>query len=439
MKTLTTFALVCSLSSTAFSQAIHHVDASAAPGGNGQSWAQAFGSLDHGLDAAHDGDQIWVAAGTYKPRHRTSASDPRSVSFRPRDGVHMFGGFAGNEQTLAGRAGLFADTILDGEIGNPNTIQDNARHVLRLDGNGFLHTFDGFCVQNGYADGTGLHGTGGAAFVQLGTKFVRNCIFRDNRAVRGGALYVEASVCFVQDCLFEGNLAQRGGALFATQRIAVANTIFRRNAAFVTGGAILVTQGGTPSSTFQNCLLYGNRARTGGAVFLTNGSVTNTPGKALFSGCTVVSNFAAIHGGAFATPPNALQGCDLRVWNSIVWNNQAVENPHYTGHGSHLEVLYSDFQGGWPGAGNIDSNPRFTNALNHDYTLRFLSPCIDSASNLRVSPDAWDLDQDGVWAEATPFDLLGQPRHADDSTTPDTGEGNSPITDMGAVEVPGSD
>lgn len=445
MKAHLTLLLACSIIATASAQTIHHVDASAAPGGNGHSWSQAFATLDHALDAAFNGDQVWVAAGSYKPRHRTVANDPRSVTFSPRNGVQMYGGFAGDEATLDARAGLFAETILEGEIGHPSTINDNARHVVRLDGNGFFHTFDGFCVQNANADGSQQNGTGGGIFVQLGTKQIRNCIFRRNRAVRGGALYVEASICRIQNCLFEENLAFRGGGLFATMQVQVANCVFRRNGAFNTGGAILLTQGvdyssGLPRSIFQNCLFYSNRARTGGAVFLSAGGVTNTPGKAVFTGCTLVANFAAIRGGAIATPPDFLQNCDCRVWNSILWNNEAPEGPQYNGNANHIEVLYSDFQGGWPGTGNIDSPPRFKNALGHDYELRFLSPCIDSGSNPHIMFDFCDLDTDDVFNEATPIDLLGNPRRDDDPTIPDTGAGNAPITDMGAYErVGGSD
>ncbi len=445
MKAHLALLLAGSLVATVDAQTTYRVDASAAPGGNGHSWAQAFATLDHALDAAQNGDEIWVAAGSYKPRRRTIPNDPRSVSFTPRNGVRMYGGFAGDEATLDARAGLFAETILEGEIGHPSTISDNARHVVRLDGNGFFHTFDGFCVQNANADGIQQNGTGAGIFVQLGTKEIRNCIFRRNRAVRGGALYVEASNCRIQNCLFEENLASRGGGVFSTMQLQMANCVFRRNAAFNRGGAIFLTQGvtypsGLPRSVFQNCLFYGNRARTGGAVSFSAGGVTNTPGKAVFTGCTLVANFAAIRGGGIASPPDFLQHCDCQVWNSILWNNEAPEGPQYSGNADHMELLYSDFQGGWPGVGNINSNPRFKNALGHDYELRSLSPCIDSGSNPHITVDFWDLDNDSVFNETVPIDLLGNPRRDDDPTMPDTGAGNAPITDMGAHErIGGSD
>ncbi|MEO2145025.1 MAG: hypothetical protein ABGY32_03915 [bacterium] len=43
-----------------------------------------------------------------------------------------------------------------------------------------------------------------------------------------------------------------------------------------------------------------------------------------------------------------------------------------------------------------------------------------------------------AWVHPSPQGTARGP-HADDSTAPDTGEGYSPITDMGAFEVAGSD
>src|SRR5688572_14778706 len=64
---LSSIAAVLLAAPSARAQTIWHVDASAAPGGDGSSWANALDSLQPALDAAASTDQIWVAAGTYHP------------------------------------------------------------------------------------------------------------------------------------------------------------------------------------------------------------------------------------------------------------------------------------------------------------------------------------------------------------------------------------
>ena len=59
-----------------------HVDASAPAGGDGTSWSLAFNDLESGLAAATNGDDIWVAQGTYYPT--TGRSPPIREARRSR-------------------------------------------------------------------------------------------------------------------------------------------------------------------------------------------------------------------------------------------------------------------------------------------------------------------------------------------------------------------
>lgn len=72
--------------------------------GDGTSWANAAGNIQDMIDKAIAGDEVWVAAGTYFPTYQTSESDIRSKTFLIKNGVHLFGGFAGNETSIDGRA-----------------------------------------------------------------------------------------------------------------------------------------------------------------------------------------------------------------------------------------------------------------------------------------------------------------------------------------------
>ena len=113
----------------AAAQSVWRVDAGAPPGGNGASWATAFDSLDDALLAAGVDDQIWVAAGVYRPSVEVHPGDPRSAAFAVQ-AVGLYGGFDGTETSLDERAGLFDQTRLSGDLGAPGDPADNAYHVL---------------------------------------------------------------------------------------------------------------------------------------------------------------------------------------------------------------------------------------------------------------------------------------------------------------------
>ena len=87
------------------------------------------------LTAASSGQQIWVAAGTYKP----TAGTDRTISFALKPGVGVYGGFAGTETALEQRDWRTNVTTLSGDLlGNDSgpasiwnaTMADNSFHVV---------------------------------------------------------------------------------------------------------------------------------------------------------------------------------------------------------------------------------------------------------------------------------------------------------------------
>jgi len=72
------------------------------PGTTSTAWqnqTNVYSDLQTALAAAVAGDEVWVAAGIYKP---TTAGN-RDISFELKDGVHYYGGFAGDETELSQR------------------------------------------------------------------------------------------------------------------------------------------------------------------------------------------------------------------------------------------------------------------------------------------------------------------------------------------------
>ncbi len=76
-----------------FSQVIY-VDSSAVSGQNtGADWANAYTDLQDALSATPQGNEIWVAKGTYYP----TDDNNREIYFQLPSNVALIGGFAGNE------------------------------------------------------------------------------------------------------------------------------------------------------------------------------------------------------------------------------------------------------------------------------------------------------------------------------------------------------
>ncbi|MFN3256700.1 MAG: thrombospondin type 3 repeat-containing protein [Ilumatobacter sp.] len=193
--------------------ATYFVDQAALPGGDGSSWASPFTDLQAALALAVDGDDIWVAEGTYVP---TTTFD-RSISFVIPMGVDVLGGFR-NGQVAAQRDPAAHPTILSGNLGQFGDPTDNSYHVVRQT-NGTPQpvsrpptSLDGLTIRDGYADGTGDadSGVGGGILLVRGSPFtLRNVIVRSNVAVSGGAAIFRGSAA--DDVIIIGSLITDNG------------------------------------------------------------------------------------------------------------------------------------------------------------------------------------------------------------------------------------
>ena len=379
-------------------------------------------TIQAGIDAAINGDQVVVAPGTY------------------RELINFLGKFI----RLCSSDGPEV-TIINGDIDDDGT--GDGTVVRCVNGESALTVLDGFTITRGrgttkgggmFNDGTSPTvsncifsvnetsppggGLGGGMYNNGGNPTVTNCSFEQNSSDGGGGMFNCASSPVVTGCSFSNNFARLGAGLHGdlASSPTVTNCTFSLNAASDRGGGIYITG----NWTITNCIFDRNSAQSlGGAMFVqinSDPTVTNC----IFSQNTANSGGRAISGssGTFA--------------NCIFWDNASPGVDEIDGTPT---VTYSDVLGGFPGMGNISLNPMLIDPDNGDFHLSAGSPCIDAADNTAVPPDEFDLDGDFDFAEPIPFDHDGNPRFVDDPNSPDCQQepgtcGDPPVVDMGAFE-----
>lgn len=335
-----------------------YVRATAPAGGNGSSWAAARNDLQAALAAAQAGDEIWVAQGTYKP-HPTN----RAISFELKDGVAIYGGFVGVEDSLLQRNPANTST-LSGEI-NSGSTNDNSFHVVRAVEVGPTAVLDGFLITSGQA-------VGGAWWDQA----------------YGGGLYVDASLGTAPT---------------------IRGVIFSNNAATSSGGAVYIAGG---QIRLERCFFFGNRisgsSGVGGAIGV--GTVVST--HLTLANCVFAQNFtlSAIGGGAI----HADSGDVLEVYSSTFYNNSASSGSVFAGGASAnfrncvfagsggsgayfaapVSVQSSIVPGGMTGTGNVSTGATFVNAPAANFRLAPGSTGIDVGSNAAIPPGGLPKDYD---------------------------------------------
>jgi predicted outer membrane repeat protein len=265
------------------------------------------------INAASPGEEIWVMAGTYKPNRKANATgtitlNDRDNAFVLKEGVKIYGGFAGTESSLGDRNWRTNVTTLSGNIGDENSESDNTHHVVVIAGSSSSKitnatVLDGFTIRDGYGNanhtimvsdqsvnslyGGGIHNTGYASPV------LRNLVITNNETTTyGGGIYTKNlnAVPEIVNCIISNNTAGSNGGGLATDsssRPTLTNVLIFGNSAYTYGGGIYtstsldlynvtivknrVTDGtgysgfhnamGTPD--VYNCLIWGNTGGSG--------------------------------------------------------------------------------------------------------------------------------------------------------------------------------
>lgn len=305
---------------------------------DGTSWSTGFTTIQPAIDAAYNdgGGEVWVAKGIYAERRNSFPHDDEddTGSVMMREGVHIYGGFNGNETSRDQRNWFIYTTIIDGStarLGAP------AYHVVVGANNA---TLDGFTVRGGKANNiwVSILRYGAGMYIRDVSPTVSNCIFTGNVAgYDGGGMYIRNSEVSVSNCLFTDNSSRHGGGMYIHDS----------------------------SSVISSCAFVKNNAVNAGALY-NSGSFELVVANSTFAGNTSDKG-ATIVG----------YSVSLSITNSILWNDTRFEILK-GGVDTVMSVRYSAVRGGYEGEGNISIDPRFVSEAGGDFRLRPDSPCLDA-------------------------------------------------------------
>lgn len=366
---------------------IRYVKPVATGTGDGSSWENASGNLQNMIDELAKNNpqnlpgEVWVAAGTYVPQVQVISGTTYSASFFMRDGISVYGGFAGDESSKQEREvgkmpwNFVNKTILEGsyyehsktswnESNHKWTLTSDSRHVVFFSplpsegksGFGKSTILNGVTIRGGYAQG----GEGVADFmtdrgagVYMGINAtLEKCIVTENSSTgNGGAVYMYGGRV-MNSLIYNNNADGDGGAVYVDNAGIVLASMLTNNSANNGSGAYLAHTGnwtdGKPHPEYlilSTSVVSNNTSRLNGAVYCAKGGVLMQN--------TITNNDCPT--ATDNTSANASQSGGLYVdsyglvINSVLWNNtiQKRNIPMYAKNPtpSNVRFLYTALSG----------------------------------------------------------------------------------------------
>lgn len=282
------------------------------PTGNnsdGSSWANAYTSIQAALTAAAAGDKIWVQQSTYM-----IMAEAEQLNFKEE--VNVYGGFVGNETTLAQRNtnpelttishdvnGVGKFRLLTSSALNAATTWDGFTFDGKKVGSGvYLNSncnLNNVVVKNGFVSGESGAGVNiGSSTKIFGTVNLTNSTIKDNTISVTGVPYLGggagvfvsqfSTAALIENCIISGNTI---------------NAVSTAASVFVFGAGVLIHEGVIKNSTIDSNNVIGTAANN----YITGGGIAIRPMNAerevLIEGCSVTNNTSKARGGAIIIDP----------------------------------------------------------------------------------------------------------------------------------------
>ena len=331
---------------------------------NGSDWGNALRSVQEAINRLAErgqGGEVWVKAGTYQPSvYMSGASTDRSAAFVMKDGVSVYGGCEGNEETRAerdnkkgsmpwqythstvfvGNAYGGAATATGGGKCEYNTADNkwsvtgsNSNHVVwfaNLDGTAFKNVtvLDGVTIKGGSAQETvgtkeNFFGDRGAGVYMAGNAYLTNCVVTENAATgKGGGVYLYGGR--IIGSLLYNNEGQQGGAVYVDNSGIVLRSMLTNNSGYDGAAVYMVSDtewtDGSMHPEYQilsTSVVSNNTSRHNGAVYCNQGGVmlqTTMANNVSVGTVDAADSESAQTGGLY------VKGYGLSV-NSVLWNN----------------------------------------------------------------------------------------------------------------------
>jgi hypothetical protein len=389
------FFFIMSFQGTAYS-AVIHVTTVGNDTYTGATWALAKKTVTSAINAANAGDEIWVAAGTYAER------------ITMKNGVALYGGFAGTETARDQRNSIANVTTLKGNNdGTVVTISGGAGPTTRV---------DGFRITGGNA----VNG-GGIAITASSPTITNNLIRANMSSGHGAGIYCyDASPTIMWNSITFNSAGLDGGGISCWRNSSptIANNYVGSNVATSTdagepdgyyvgalgGGGIFVTASdwnriphptAVASPKIMNNVIVTNGAFKGAGILLNdlNGGTA-----------TVVNNTVVANSGSAIHWRKQYSNTSVVVSNNIVafdaWGLQAEGETsqqirfndvyHNTLVGDRTDYVGLSDQTGFNG--NISADPQMANFWYGDFHLQPTSPCIDAGSATDVGQGWTDFE-----------------------------------------------